>query len=215
MLIAFYPSVTLTSLRRAFEERPSYFAGGVLIGRTFDALRLPDGRIFDIVFAAWTSSSRWQALDVTNAPPREDDPFPLDEGPLTNIDVDATLPPIGDPVFESLVAARLGEVGQQEERLGGAAVAIATGGAAGEVGPALDAALDEARFQHWQHGRSLDGESLSELTEKTDGLAGQADANRDELPPPPGDGPQDIPPYDPGPSPEPPDTQPGPEMPRD
>lgn len=213
MLQTFYPSVTRTNVNRAFAERPEYFGGGRLGGRLQDALFLPDGRVFDIVFSAWTSVSRWQALDVTNAGPAPEDPFPLDEGPLTGIDPDAELPPISDPVFESLVAARVGEVYQQDDRLGLAEGTIARGAADGNVTPALDAAYDEAAYQHWQHARSLEGESIGELAEKTDGLAGQTDANRDELPPPPSDGPQDIPPSDPGPAPAPEPEQPGPQMP--
>lgn len=215
MLQAFYPSVTRTSLERAFRERPEYFAGGQLIGRLSDALRLPDGRIFDIVFAAWTSQSRWQALDVTNAGPAPDDPFPLDEGPLVEVDVDAALPPVGDPLFVPLVSGALGEVVQHERRMGDVETTIASGAGDDGAGPALDAALSEAQWQHGQALRALEGESAGDLVEKTDGLGGVIDGNKSEIPDAPDGPPTDMPPVDPGPAPPPDDEQPGPEFPQD
>jgi hypothetical protein len=205
MLQAFYPSVTRTSLERAFRERPEYFAGGQLIGRLSDALRLPDGRIFDIVFAAWTAQSRWQALDVTHAAPGPDDPFPLDAGPLVEIDVDAALPPIGDPMFVPLVSGAIGEVQSLEGRMGDAATTIAVDTQPGGLGEQLDAALGDAQQAHWSAARALEGENVGDLIDTTDGLSRSIDSGREELPDPPTDGNEDLPPYDPGPRPPDPD----------
>lgn len=210
MLQAFYPSVTRTSLERAFRERPEYFAGGQLIGRLSDALRLPDGRIFDIVFAAWTAQSRWQALDVTHAPPGPADPFPLDVGPLVEVDADAVLPPIGDPVFVPLVSGTIGELQQLEGRMGDAQTEIAMNAAADGDGAALDAELSEAHWQHWQTLRALEGENVGELIDSTDGLARELDGRVAELPEQPAGTEPEPPPYDPGNRPPDPNEDEGP-----
>jgi hypothetical protein len=68
MLLAFYPAVSPAAFAQARRERPEYFAGGSIIGSKGDKLQLPDGRVFDCIFASGgpLSGQRWQVLDVTN-----------------------------------------------------------------------------------------------------------------------------------------------------
>lgn len=203
MLSTFYPSVTLTSLQRAFRERPDYFAGGHLFGRLSDVLVLPDGRAFDIVYAAWTAASRWTAIYLDpNATPGED-PFPLDPGPLVELDVDATVPEPSDPIFESLVAPHVAELHAADGHIGIAALTIAEGGAGAELGDTLGAELAEAQGQHYMHSRALEGELPGELIETMNGHIRQAEYNDLVQGDPNVDAPPDAPTQDPGPKPKP------------
>jgi hypothetical protein len=87
MLLAFYPTVNASELARARRERPEYFAGGTLLGSKGDKLRLPDGRIFDLIQNAGglPGQQRWQVIEPGPSVP---EPWPLEAGPLTPIDVD-------------------------------------------------------------------------------------------------------------------------------
>jgi hypothetical protein len=170
MLETFYPTVTRAALERAFRERPDYFAGGTLIGRHSDALKLQDGRIFDIVFAAWTPISRWQALDVTHAEDGTPDPFALEEGPLVPIDIDGILPPTRASTFESLMGEALRDLGASESVLEQAARDVA----ALDQGATLDADYADTVAHS---AAALEGDiiametiGVSELVEQSDGL---------------------------------------------
>lgn len=111
MLQAFYPVVGPAALRTARTERAAYFAAGELIGRFEDALKLPDGRIFDCIFDVMGPHTRWQCIEVGDATNAPDDPFALEAGPLVPIDLSAWQQDTTTPVFLPLVAARLGELG--------------------------------------------------------------------------------------------------------
>lgn len=109
MLLTFYPIVSVATLQRARAERPEYFAAGQLGGSKGEKLTLPDGRVFDLIFAAGAAPSvqRWQAIDVTNDPGTPGDGLTLDPGPLAPLDdLAIALPRVGD-VFESLVSGEL------------------------------------------------------------------------------------------------------------
>src|SRR4051812_25144545 len=126
MLQAFYPAVSVAQLQRARVERPEYFAAGRLGGSKGEKLFLADGRVFDLILAAGgpASGQRWQVLDGTNDGRAGDDPFALEEGPLTLLDDSdvETFPPA--PAFESLVAGELDAFGASDALLDRAESAV-------------------------------------------------------------------------------------------
>lgn len=119
MLQAFYPVVGPAALAQARRERPDYFAAAVIIGTSGDKIQLADGRIFDLIFDALGPNTRWQAIEIGTGPggPDVDDPFALEAGPLVPIDLSAFPSPASVPVFESLVAGRLWELGVHDAAL--------------------------------------------------------------------------------------------------
>lgn len=198
MLRAFYPTVTRAALERARRERPEYFAGGALIGRHGEVLRLADGRLFDLAFAAWTAESRWQVLDVTHAGPSVDDPFALEPGPLVPIDIPEPAAVVDSHTFEQLAAGALEELGAVDGVL-----------AAGEtaVGEAASSAALEDAFEReiGGAGRELDGQLASmwaadpsELVEVSDGMVSQVHSESSEYPDPDTLPSDDVPVDDPG-----------------
>jgi hypothetical protein len=120
MLVAFYPAPTVAHLRRARDERPEYFAGGILFGSAGEKLRLPDGRVFDLIFDAGGAAAHWQALDVTDSGPAPDDLFPLEEGPLVPLDAETPGPVAPVDSFAALVGAALGSLGPEDGVIAGA-----------------------------------------------------------------------------------------------
>ncbi len=62
MLTAFYPDVSIATLAQARSDRPSYFAGGALVGAG-DRLQLGDGRIFLLI---WQGA--WAVVGATDDP---------------------------------------------------------------------------------------------------------------------------------------------------
>src|SRR5262245_52296451 len=111
ILLTFYPVVSVAALRLARAERPEYFSGGTLGGSKGEKLTLPDGRIFDLIFAVdGPDEPRWQVIDVTHAGGGVDDAFGLAPGPLRPIDLAAfpTLTPID--TFAPLVGAALADL---------------------------------------------------------------------------------------------------------
>src|SRR6266487_3889747 len=84
MLLAFYQPASAANLARAFSERPEYFGGGVLIGTVGDALRLPDGTIWDLIFAVdGPETPHYQAIQPSGGTGDAGDLlFPLAPGPL-------------------------------------------------------------------------------------------------------------------------------------
>ena len=107
MLIAFYPAVSVAALNQARRERPEYFAAGELFGTHGEKMRLPDGRVFDLIFDVDGPRRRWQAIDVTNAPDAPPESFPLEPGPLLPIDADIIVPPPLEPTFREFAAGDL------------------------------------------------------------------------------------------------------------
>lgn len=180
MMLTFYPSVTRTSLARAMAERPSYFAGGRLIGSVGDKLLLPDGRVFDIVFSAWTAASRWQTLDVTNAGPGDFEWFPLEPGPLVEIDPDATLPPLSDPVFEPFVADALRSLPGEIAGVDRSHAEITTAVAADGNGADLDGYVQDAEYWNHQFASGIDALRVDELIDATN-----SEGTRTDIPPTP------------------------------
>ena len=132
MLVAFYSPPSVPKLQQARAERPTYFAGGTLRGTSGEKLFLPDGRIFDLIFAVDgpVAQRRYQALDVTTAT-GDPDPFPLEPGPLDPLDEEAPIfptPRTGE--FTSLVAEELAGFGASDQQLELAGVAVAEFGGA-------------------------------------------------------------------------------------
>lgn len=123
MLLTFYPIVSVENLRLARSERPDYFAGGTLFGSTGEKLRLPDGRVFDLIVDASNPDPkrrRWQVIEAGGA---AGDPglFPLEPGPFVLIDEAAWPRPNPQPVFVSIVAKAFGELDTADGMLGTAA----------------------------------------------------------------------------------------------
>lgn len=210
MLTVFYPVVSSASLARAFAERREYFAGGRLTGSKGDKLTLPDGRVWDLIFAAGgpPAARRWQALDVTEDGPAPNDPFALEDGPLTYLDEElGTLPPIGE-TFEALVAGHLAAFGDSDGLLARAAVDVAEFDGARRVADDYDRTIVPALEGHANVGRALDGQDLGDELDAAGGAGEIIDATGplyDD--PPPADLPEpdpgDPPPDDPGKSPPP------------
>jgi hypothetical protein len=207
MLLTFYPIVSAAELRHARAERPEYFAAGELFGSKGDKLLLPDGRAFDLIFAAGglPGQQRWQVIEA--GPGGDGDGFGLEAGPLVPLDETGALPPLSDLVFESLVAGAIGDVVHLDGRMGDAASEIVAAVGEENVGPLLDEAFGDAQSHHEQSSRSLEGVNPGELVDATDGLFRQIDSRVDELPAPPADIPEN-PPTDPGPAPGPTDEPP-------
>jgi hypothetical protein len=127
MLLAFYPAVSPAAFAQARRERPEYFAGGSIIGSKGDKLQLPDGRVFDCIFASGgpLSGQRWQVLDVTNATASGSDGFALEAGPLTPLDEQTPLASLTATSFEGIVADELSAFGDSDGLLHAAADAAA------------------------------------------------------------------------------------------
>lgn len=125
MLSTFYPVVSPGELARARRERPEYFAGGEIIGSSHGALRLPDGRIFDLIINAGgvPGTTFWQVLPMIAG--GDDETFPLEPGPLTPIDAPWEPPPPPRAVFEGLVAGSLEQLGGSDAVLSAAEQRIA------------------------------------------------------------------------------------------
>lgn len=212
MLLAFYPAATIANLVRARAERPEYFAGGTLFGSCGEKLRLPDGQVWDLIYDCGGPNARWQAIQPGPGGDPGGDGFELETGPLTPLDVDTTIPPLSDPTFEPLVIGTIGEVRLLEGLMGDAATTMTTDAAPGPITDALDASLAEAQDEHWRGGQSLEGATVGDLVETTDGLNSQIDAGTGELPEPPENIPTTPTNTDPGPPPgdgeEPPDEEP-------
>ena len=118
MLRSFYPIVSPAELVRAWRERPQYFAGAVIIGTSGDKIRLPDGRIFDLIYAVDGNPAdrRWQVIEP--GPAEDGGRFPLEPGPLLFVDPDQLGTPVAGVVFESLVAGRLAQLGGVDAAIG-------------------------------------------------------------------------------------------------
>jgi hypothetical protein len=154
ILNAFYPVVSAASLARARNERPEYFAGGTLFGSKGDKLRLPDGREFDLIFAAggFAGQQRWQVIDA--APGDAGDGLVDEPGALVPIDVEA-LPtfPAAAP-FESLALAAVAELNDQADTVDHQAHVVNERGATNAPDDTGTRTLDDARegFENAKRG---------------------------------------------------------------
>jgi hypothetical protein len=198
MLLTFYPIVSVAELQRARAERPEYFAAGTLFGTVGEKLLLPDGRAFDLIYDASgpLASRRWQVIEA--GPGGDGDPFGLEAGPLGPVDEPTAVPPLSDPTFVPLVSGAIGELSVLEQRIGDSGTTIATNVADGDVTPLLDAELGEAFYQHEQTSRALEGETIAELIDHTDGLERAIDGHEAEVPDQPPSTDPEPPAYDPG-----------------
>lgn len=214
MLLAFYPAVSPAALAQAWRERPAYFAGGVLFGTKGDKLRLPDGREWDCIVAAGGPSSgqRWQAVLIDPTAGGDGDPFALEEGPLAPLDDAPIFAPRAGSTYTDLVNQELAPLGGGDDRLQGAANAVASFDGSAALDDAFAHTIAPAEAHHAATIAALDGDAIPEVLEATsgahrviDGTAGEYDedpppdvAEPDPGGPPPGSEP------DPGDEPRPP-----------
>lgn len=196
MLNAFYPAVSAAAFARARRERPEYFAGGTIIGTGGDKLKLPDGRIFDCIFAVDgpPSGRRWQALDVTNGGDGPDDPFALEPGPLPFVDEDTPIFSGGDPSFESITAGGLDGLTGAAGVLDGAARDVVTIDSADRVERSYDADIVPALATHESIRGSLDEDNPIDVLNATNAQDPEIDQARvDYVEEPPADTPEPSP----------------------
>jgi hypothetical protein len=205
MLMAFYPIVSPATLVRARAERPEYFAGGVLLGHSGDKLQLPDGRIWDLIFAVDgpIAQRKWQALDVTNSGGGPEDPFALEPGPLTPVDEAMELWPAIGSDFAGLVAGHLAQFGGSEGLLDRAAADVVELQVDAALESGYAATIEPALEQHAGVRAALDADNPVDVLEQAEGHGGIIDQQSgayDEEPPPdldepdPGSPPADEPP---------------------
>jgi len=180
MLRAFYPVPSSGALRIARQERPEYFAGGELFGTHGDKFRLPDGRVFDLIYdvEGVSGGPLWQVIEP--GPGGDDDPFGYEPGPLVPIDAHAaTLAPL-DPVFEGLVSAHLAGVSGEEHVLEQRAGELVAAAAASDIDSDYDASAGAAARALEDHLRAFDDLSPAEGSSQADGLTGSThDAQQD------------------------------------
>jgi hypothetical protein len=197
VLLAFYPVVSVASLQRARAERPEYFAAGTLGGSKGEELFLQDGRVFDLIAAAGgpPSGRHWQVIDVTNDPGGAADPFALEEGPLTPLDEDDTLPSPPGESFVTLVADELSAFGATDEHLALAAAAVVEFDGGADLDNASGELLDPAIEHHDAMRSALDQDDPADELEAAGLSRDQIDGElqRFDEPTPP-----DIPEPDPG-----------------
>lgn len=202
MLLAFYPTVSPAALALARRERPEYFAAGQIIGSKGDKLQLPDGRVFDCIFAAGGApgQQRWQAIDVTNDPGGSGGGFDLEAGPLVPMD-DAALDVLGGgESFTSIVADELDAFGASDERLQAAATAAAEFDGAGRIEDSFARTIEPAAEHHTAMRVALDLDDPAEEFEAA-GLSQETiDSSLTQYDEPK---PDDLPEPDPGNDPEP------------
>jgi hypothetical protein len=179
MLLAFYPVVGPAALARARQDRPDYFASGTLIGRYGDALKLPDGRIFDLIFDVLGPGMKWQVLEDTGdgAGSELDDPFALEEGPIVPIDESAWPEPAPVPVFGPLVADRLRELGASDEIIGHAYTIASEGAAATRIENGFSGTIGGAEGLIGPNHAALDTMSPADELVLLGGHVGQIDNN--------------------------------------
>lgn len=206
MLQAFYPVVGPAALARARAERPDYFSAGAIIGTSGDKIRLPDGRIFDLIFDTNGPHTRWQALDVGTGTggPDVEDPFALEAGPLVPVDLSAWSFSTPGPVFESLVAGHLAQVGPLAGGLDGSLETLTLASSPRGLENAFGATIGAAVEQLAAEGYALDGIAPFDVVAAVAaaGPAIDAEAGSFDEPPPAEVTPDPAPPF-PGPDPRP------------
>ena len=189
ILEAFYPEPTAASLRRARSERPEYFAGGTLIGRSGDKLQLPDGRIWDLIFGVDgpRPPRRWIAIDVTDPDPNAVPGFELEPGPLEPLDEEMLLFPPHADIFTPLVAGHLEGLEGSDGVLATAATAVLAHDGAGRLERDWARVMEPAIAQHATIRVALDGDDPIAVLAAATGHDGEIEGGRrdyDEPPPP-------------------------------
>lgn len=205
MLLSFYPIVSGAELLRARSERPEYFAGGDIIGRHFDALRLPDGRVFDLIFDVdgLPGAQRWQVI-IPGGGGGGDAFFPLEPGALVPMDERQWPRPAPVETFAPLVAEALDELQGADETLWRAGDGVTSGTTPGEL---LDAftPIDDGERARVEQFAGLDLAVPADVLERSEGHGHRIDASsRDYDEPAPPD--IDLSPLPPSPAPDVPDV---------
>jgi hypothetical protein len=202
MLVTFYPIVSRRELARARFERPDYFAGGVLFGTHGDKLRLPDGRIFDLIFNVDNAPGeppRWQCIEPG---PASDEPWPLEPGPLTPLDPELPPFPSFEPFFEPLVSAAIGAMGDPDLHLGVAQAALVETAQEERVPNAYEDQIEPAARALAAQLASVDALDPSGLITASDGHTSVIDDRASSYPNPDDVDPGEMPPGDAGPPPD-------------
>ncbi len=181
MLLAFYPVVSAAALAKARTERPEYFAGAVFIGHSGDKIQLPDGRIFDLIFAVDgpVAGRRWQVIEP--GPAGDADPWALEEGPLTPAEwLDA--PTTGTAgTFEALVGGAVESLGGSDRVLEAAGNTVAASAASGALADAGGTELDDVD----QAVAEIAGSRSAQDASGGGGTIESTDSEYDEAPPEP------------------------------
>lgn len=192
MLLAFYPVVSVANLRTARQERPDYFGGGTLGGTSGEKLFLPDGRIFDLIFAVEDPTRRrWQVIDVT-AGGDEPNPFPLEPGPLEPLDADLFPEPTPQPLFEALVGDGIRELWDAEGVAGDAETRFAEASSSEDFEASYDNDVEPARGRLEEQIASHDALDVGGQRAEADGIGASINAEREKVVPPE-DEPEDAP----------------------
>lgn len=180
MLLAFYPTPSPAALVQARAERPEYFAGATLIGHSGDKFQLPDGRIFDVIFAVDgpVAGRRWQMLEAGPGGP-DNNPWPLEPGPLVPLDEPAAPAPASTE-FEQVVAGAIDALGGSDTVLGAAATRVSDGAAALALVDAGGGELDDVDQVAAEIERSRSAQDFADIVGQVDGVAGAIDSTDSE-----------------------------------
>lgn len=207
MLETFYPVPSPANLIKARAERPDYFAGGILIGRGPDAMRLPDGRIFDLIFN-WDGPGpkRWQVIEPGGGG-GEAEAFPLEPGFLDPIDPVTFPQPTYTPAFEPLLAGALGSLGNVDEQLAGPEARIVAASSPAGFLAGHGATVPRARGETEAQLAAIGGLDVTDVIAATEGQRGEIDGREGDYPDP-NAGPGEISTVDPGPTPSDPEEPP-------
>jgi len=184
MLVTFYPAPSPANLIRARAERPEYFAGGILIGRGPDAIRLPDGRIFDLIFN-WDGpgEKRWQVIEPGGAG-GEVEAFPLEPGYLDPIDP-VTFPALAyTPAFEPLAAGAIGQLGNVDSQFAGPEARIAAASSPAGFLAGHGATVPRARGETEAQLAAIGALDVTGIVTATEGQGGEIGAREGDYPDP-------------------------------
>lgn len=198
MLRTFYPQPSAAALRRARQERPEYFAGGEIVSTGQDKIRLPDGRIFDLIFDVdgVSGGPRWQVIEP--GPAGAEDPFPLEPGALVPIDIDAELPPPLEPGFEELVAGELGGLTRDAQVIETRAGELVTAGGSERVEDVYEDTAGPGESALEGHIAAYPSLDPSDVVSTTNGVGGRIPDAQSDYPDPETTAPPDMD-NDPGP----------------
>lgn len=200
MLNAFYPAVSAAAFAKARAERAEYFGGGVIFGSKGDKLRLPDGREYDCIVAAGgpASARRWSCslIDPTDA--GDDDPFPLEDGPIEYADEDLVIFVGGDRSFEGIIADGLRPLDGADEVLGAAAQGAIEFNGAADLENSFGRRVEPAAGAHARIRAALENDNPADVIDATNRHDGEIDGAREDYAEP---DPPAIDEPDPGPKP--------------
>lgn len=197
MLLTFYPVVSGEELLRARRERPEYFAGGEIIGRHSDALRLPDGIVWDLIFNVdgLPGTQRWQAIIPGGGSGAGDPEFVLAAGPLAPLDEQRFPRPTPAAIFEPLVTDALLELRGSDAVLERVVTEALEAGSPAAIDAAFESQLAAASSAPADLHALLDAADPSDVMRTTSNMDPRIDAREaDYDEPPPGDMPDATPP---------------------